>query len=76
MKKENDLNKVGKILKCSLDFIPSPSLLVKIQIMSGKVCLSKILLGDINKLFVFKSLLTTSSNVLPVQIKQTFPPII
>ena len=57
MKKENDLNKVGKILKCSLDFIPSPSLLVKIQIMSGKVCLrckGKILLGIVNKLLKTK----------------------
>ena len=56
--------KVEKILKGSLDLIPSPS--VKIQIMGGKVCLSckgKTLQGDINKLFVFKSLLTTPSNV-------------
>ena len=68
MKKENDLNKVGKILKCSLDFIPSPSLLVKIQIMSGKVCLSckgKPLLAVVNKLLKTKSLLTSPSNVLP-----------
>ena len=34
------------------------------------------MLGDVNKLFVFKSLLTTSSNVLPWHLKQTFPPII
>ena len=39
--------------------------------MSGKT-----LLGDVNKLFVVKSLLTTPSNVLPVHLKQTFPPII
>ena len=32
--------------------------------------------GDVNKLFVFKSLLTTPSNVLPLHLKQTFPPII
>ena len=32
--------KVEKILKGSLDLIPSPSLLVKIQIMGGKVSLS------------------------------------
>ena len=31
---------------------------------------------DINKLFVFKSWLTTSSNVLPLHLKQTFPLII
>ena len=33
------------------------------------------MLGDVNKL-VFKSLLTTPSNVLPLHLKQTFPPII
>ena len=33
-------------------------------------------MGDINKLFVFKSLFTTPSNVLPLHLKQTFPPII
>ena len=34
------------------------------------------MLGDVNKLFVFRSLLTTPSNVLPLHLKQTFPPII
>ena len=34
------------------------------------------MLGDVNKLFVFKSLLTTTSNVLPLHLKQTFSPII
>ena len=34
------------------------------------------MLGDVNKLFVFKSLLTMPSNVLPLHLKQTFPPII
>ena len=46
--------KVEKILKGSLDSIPSPSLSVKIQIMGGKVgltCKSKTLLGFVNKLF-------------------------
>ena len=69
--------KVEKILKGNLDLIPSPS--VKIQIMGGKVCLrckGKTLLGDVNKLFVFKSLLTMPSNVLPLHLKQTFPSII
>ena len=63
-----DSGKVEKILKGSLDSISSPSLSVKIQIMGGKVCLrckGKTLLGVVNKLFVFKSLLTTPSNVLP-----------
>ena len=68
--------KVGKILKGSLDLISSPSPLVKIQIIGGKVflrCKGKILLGDVNKLFVFKSLLKTPSNVLP---QANFLPII
>ena len=64
--------KVEKILKGSLDSIPSPLPSVKIQIMGGKVCLrcrGKTLLGDVNKHFVFKSLLTTPSNVLPYSLK-------
>jgi len=44
--------KVEKILKGSLDLIPSPSPSVKIQIMGGKVCLrrkGKTLLGVVKK---------------------------
>ena len=73
------LVKVEKILKGSLDSISSPSHSAKIQIMGGKVFLKfrgKTLLGDVNKLLVFKSLLTTPSIVLPLHLKQTFPPII
>ena len=33
-------------------------------------------MSDVNKLFVFKSLLTRPSNVLPLHPKQTFPPTI
>ena len=47
--------------------------------MGGKICLmckGKKLLGIVNKFFVFKSLLTTPSNVLPLYLKQTFLPII
>ena len=47
--------------------------------MGGKVSLSckgKTLLGIVNKLFVFKRLLATPSNVLPLHLKETFPPII
>ena len=58
--------KVEKILKGSLDLIPSPS--VKIQILGGKVCLrrkGKTLLDIVNKLWKTKSLLTSPSNVLP-----------
>ena len=75
----NHICKVEKILEGSLDSIPSPSPSVKIQIMDGKVCFrcrGKTLLGDVNKLFVFKSLLTMPSNVLPLHLKQTFPSII
>ena len=71
--------KVEKILKGSLDSIPSPSPSVKIQIIGGQICLrckGKTLQGDINKLFVFKSLLATPSKVLLLHFKQTFPPII
>ena len=61
---------IEKIKKGSLNSIPSPS--VKIQIMGGKLslrCISKTLLGDVNKLFVLKSLLTTPNNVLPYYLK-------
>ena len=78
-KNKNWLIQSRIFLKGSLDSLPSPSLSVKIQIMGGKVCLrckGETLLGDVNKLFVFKSLLTTPSNVLPIHLKQTFPPII
>ena len=63
------IGKIEKILKGRLDLISSPSPLMKIQIIGGKVCLrckGKTLLGIVNKFFVFKSLLTTSSNVLPL----------
>ena len=69
---EKILHKVEKILKGSLDWIPSPSSSVKIQIMSGKVCLrceGKTLLGIVNKLLKTKSLLTSPSNVLPYYLK-------
>ena len=45
--------KVEKILKDSLDSFSSPSPLVEIQIMGGKICLmckGKTLLGIVNKL--------------------------
>ena len=73
------LIKVEMFLKGSLDSMPSCSPSMKIQIMGGKVCLKckgKTLLGDVNKLFVFKGLLTIPSNVLLLYLKQTFPPII
>ena len=65
-------NKVEKILKGSLDLIPSPSPSVKIQSIGEKVCLrfkGKTLLGIVNKLLKTKSLLTSPSNVLPYSLK-------
>ena len=59
--------------------IPSPSPSVKIQNMGRKVslrCKDKTLLGIVNKLLKTKSLLTTPRNVLPLCLKQSFPPII
>ena len=50
--------KVEKILKGSLDSIPSPSPSVKIQIMGGKICMrckGKTLLGVVNKLLKTKN---------------------
>ena len=70
------VHKVKKILKGSLDSISSPSPSMKIQIMCGKVCLrckGKSLLDVVNKFFVFKSLLTTPSNVLPLHLKPGLP---
>ena len=53
---------------------------MKNQIIDLKVyfssCKGKALLGDVNKLFVFKSLLTTPSNVLPSHLKETFKSVI
>ena len=69
--------KVEKIREDSLDSIPSPLPTVKIQIIGGKVYLrqkDKTSLGDVNKLFDFKSLLTMPSNVLPFHLKQTSHP--
>jgi hypothetical protein len=61
------LGKVEKILKGSLDSIPSPSPSVKIQIMGRKVCLrckGKTLLGVMKKVLKTKTLLTSPSNLL------------
>ena len=54
--------KVENIQEDSLDSIPSPTTLVKIQIIGGKVCLrckGKTLLGVVKKLLKTKSLLTS-----------------
>ena len=63
-------SRVEKILKSSLDSIPSAS--VKIQIIGVKVslrCKGKTFLGVFNKLLKTKSLLTSPSNVLPYYLK-------
>ena len=59
--------KVEKILRGSLESIPSPSPYAKIKLWA-EVCLrykGKTLLGIVNKLFVFTSLLTLPSKLLP-----------
>ena len=59
--------KVEKILNSNLGSIPSLLPSVKIQIMSGKVCLrckGKPSPGVVNRLLKTKSLLTSPSNVL------------
>ena len=64
--------KVEKILKSNLNWVLSPSPLVKIQIMGGTVCLrckSKTLLHVVNKLLKTKCLLTSKINVLPYYLK-------
>ena len=67
--------KLEKILKDSLDLIPSPSPSVKIKIIGGNYWqeLGKKLLDDVNNFFVFKtkSLLTTPSNVLFLHLNST-----
>ena len=68
--RKSDMGKVEKILKGSLDSIPSPSM--EIQNMVGKVCLrckGKTLLGVVNELLKTKSLLTSLGNVLPYCLK-------
>ena len=62
--------KVEKILKGSLNSIPSPS--VKIQIMGGNVwlsCKGKALFGIVDNFLKIKSLLTSPSNVSPYYLK-------
>ena len=63
--------KVEKILKGSLNLIPSTLPSVKIQIMGGKVflrCKGKTLLGIVNKRLKAKNLLTSPSNALLPQL--------
>ena len=72
---EQKSNKVEKILRGSLDSIPSPSPLVKIQIMGGKVCLrykGKILLGVVNKLF-FQKFVDNSQQCFAFTAQANFP---
>ena len=68
--------KVEKILKGSLNSIPSPFPSGKIQIMGGKVCLrckGKTLLDVVNKLLKTKRLLTSPSNVYSYYLNNNFP---
>ena len=72
----SNLSKVEKILKGSLDLIPSPSPSVKIDIMGGKVCLrckGKTLLGDVNKLLKTKSFFDIPQQCFALLPKVNFP---
>ena len=63
-------NKVEKILKGSLDLIPSPSPSVTIQIMGGKVCLRcKHYWALSTNFWKQEVFLTSPSNVLPYYLK-------
>ena len=76
-KYDNRPGKVEIFVKGDLDLIPSPSPSMKIQIMSGKVCLrckGKILLVVVHKLL--KTKLTMPSNVLLLLLRKIFPLII
>ena len=76
---QDKVAKVEKILKGSLDSIPSPLPSAKIQIMGGKVCLmceGKTLVGVVNKLLKTRILLKLPCNVLLYYLRETFPPII
>ena len=61
-------DKVGNILKGSLDSITSPSPSVKIQIIALKRK-GKTLPGVVNKLLKTKSFLTSPSNVWPYYLR-------
>ena len=65
--------KVERIIKGSLDLIPSPSPSVKIQIIGGKVCL-KCWVMSTN--FLYSKVCWQCSKNLPLNLKHTFPPII
>ena len=68
LKKYIQFHKCGKVKKIKegcLDLIPSPSPSVKIQIMGGIIGLTFSIGGHFCFAFVFKSLLTSPSNVLP-----------
>ena len=70
------LSKVDKILKGSMDLIPSPSPSVKIQIMGGKVCLrckGKTLLGAVNKLMKNKKFVDIPQQCFSLLPQLSFP---
>ena len=69
-------SKVEKILKGSLDLIPSPSPSVKIQIMGRKVCLSckgKKLLCVVNKLLKNKKFVDITQQCFAFTTQANFP---
>jgi hypothetical protein len=71
-----NLDKVEKMLKGSLDLIPSPSPSVKIQIMSRRVCLrckGKTLLGIVSKLLKNKFFLDNCQQCFALLPRVNFP---
>ena len=69
-------NKIEKILKGSLNLIPSPSPSVKIQIMGGKICfrckgktLGKKIARHCHKTFENKTFVDITQNILPYYFK-------
>ena len=68
--------KVETILKGSLDLIPPPSPSMKIQIMSGKVCLrckSKALVGVVNKPLKTKKFVDITQQCFALRHQVNFP---
>ena len=69
-------SKLENILKGSLDSIPSPSPSDENSNYGRERCEGKTMSGVVNELLNTNNLLTMPSNVLPLHLNKTFPPII
>ena len=71
------LDKVEKILKGSLDLIPSPSPSMKIQIMGGKVCLRRkgktLLFRGCQQTFCFQKFVDNTQQYFTLTPQANFP---